>query len=63
MKINDITTFGCDQPLEGEAYAPPVLKVFGPVGSLTQSGTFEMGEYNMMTMECRVGDPRASDMC
>ena len=29
---------------EREAYFPPKLKVFGPVGALTQAGTGMMGE-------------------
>ena len=35
---------------EREAYFPPKLKVFGPVGALTQSGTGAVAERNMMGM-------------
>jgi hypothetical protein len=39
---------------EREAYFPPKLKVFGPVGALTQSGTGAMVERSMTNMQTGV---------
>ncbi len=51
-------------PPSGRAsYAAPKLRVFGEVGALTQGGSVGMGEFNMMTMMCRVDSTNASDMC
>jgi len=35
------------KPVKGRAYSSPKLKVFGPVGSLTQSGTGNAAEMLM----------------
>ena len=39
MDIDKTARKQAEKPVKGRAYAPPELKVFGPVGSLTQAGT------------------------
>ena len=39
MDIDKTATKQDEKPVKGKAYAPPELKVFGPVGALTQAGT------------------------
>jgi len=49
-----------------DAYAPPKLKVFGPVGALTQSGTGAMAENSMTDMMTGVitcSSSRIQQMC
>ena len=52
--------------VEREAYSPPKLKVFGPVGALTQSGTGANPETVMInpqgTLMCSGGQTR-QQMC
>ena len=51
---------------EREVYSPPKLKVFGPVGALTQSGTGASPEDVMTTgmgMLVCTGGPSRQQMC
>ena len=51
---------------EREAYSPPKLKVFGPVGALTQSGTGASPEDVMTVgqgMFVCTGGPNRQQMC
>ena len=51
---------------EREAYFPPELKVFGPVGALTQSGTGATPETVMTNPQGMVscsGGPNRQQMC
>ena len=49
MEINRLETAADERAADAKTYSAPALKVFGPVGALTQGGTNMVGEMiNMM---------------
>ena len=62
MKIKHITKVHGVQITVRKAYEPATLRVFGPVGALTQGGTMQLGEYNAANDSCP-GQKSDPSMC